>query len=151
MLDSNSCRLCFSTNNDHHMNIFSVIGIEMKMSEIISEHFKCEVNKNKYEAIFIHVDFSLMKLCCLLVRQQISEADSLPNFVCQICWQTTEAFHELYQKSKTVQEKYLNPMIKIEIDTTGLWHENTERDFIEESQIDVNAIKLEPNLGKSYR
>lgn len=77
--------------------------------------------------------------------------DSLPNFVCQICWQTTEAFHELYQKSKNVQEKYLNPMIKIEIDTTGLWHENIERDFIEESQIDVNSIKLEPNLGKSHQ
>lgn len=85
----------------------------------------------------------------MFFSQQISESDSLPNFVCHACWQTTEAFHELYQKSKTVQEKFLNPMIKIEVDTTGLWHENTERDYIEESQIDVNAIKIEPNSGES--
>lgn len=74
--------------------------------------------------------------------------DSLPNFVCQLCWQTTEAFHELYQKSKTAQEKYLNPMIKIEIDTTEQWHENIERDFTDESHIDENTIKFEPNIGK---
>lgn len=41
-------------------------------------------------------------------------------------------------------------MIKIEVDATGeLWHENSERDFAGESQIDLNAIKLEPNLGES--
>lgn len=41
-----SCRLCMSTyHGNDHINIFSVIGIEMQMSEIISEHFKCEVIK----------------------------------------------------------------------------------------------------------
>lgn len=46
MADNNSCRLCFSSDIFHQMEIFSNIGIELKMKEIISEHFKCEVNKN---------------------------------------------------------------------------------------------------------
>lgn len=145
MSGSSSCRLCFSSENGHRVNIFSDIGIDMKMSEIISEHFKCDVNK-LYE-IIIKLIFSKKKNTLFCHHLQISELDSLPNFVCQPCWQTTEAFHELYQKSKAVQEKFLNPMIKIEIDTTGLWHENTERDFIDDPQYDINAIKLEPNLG----
>ncbi|XP_031634974.1 zinc finger protein 91-like [Contarinia nasturtii] len=118
MSDSYPCRLCFSTDTDRHMNIFSDVGIQLKMSEIIGEHFKCEV----------------------------SEADSLPNFVCNLCWQTTESFHELYQKSKAVQEKFLNPMIKVEVDTIGMWHENLGRDFEDDLPIDVNEIKSESNL-----
>lgn len=46
-MNNKSCRLCMSTNNGtDYLNIFSVIGIEMRISEILSEHFKCEVNKN---------------------------------------------------------------------------------------------------------
>lgn len=47
MSESNNCRLCFSAENDQNLNIFSDIGIELRMSEIISEHFKCEVNLKK--------------------------------------------------------------------------------------------------------
>ena len=39
-------------------------------------------------------------------------------------------------------------MIKIEIDTTEQWHENSDRDFAGESHIDENTIKFEPNIGK---
>lgn len=52
MSNSNSCRLCFSTENEHYLSIFSDIGIEMKMNEIISEHFKCDVNKKKTKTFF---------------------------------------------------------------------------------------------------
>lgn len=76
--------------------------------------------------------------------------DSLPNVVCQPCWQTTETFHDLYQKCKSEQEKFLNPMIKVELDTTELWPENTERDFIEMPQFDDNDIKLEPITGSMF-
>lgn len=79
---------------------------------------------------------------------QISAIDSLPNFVCNSCWQTTEAFHELYQKSKILQEKFLNPMIKIEIDTTDdLWHDGTEHEFADDPPFDVKELKSEPSSG----
>lgn len=45
MAEPNSCRLCFSIGNDQHMNIFSDIGRELKISDIIAEHFKCDVNQ----------------------------------------------------------------------------------------------------------
>lgn len=56
MSNSNSCRLCFSTENEHYLSIFSDIGIEMKMNEIISEHFKCDVNKKKTKTFFFLVE-----------------------------------------------------------------------------------------------
>lgn len=65
-----------------------------------------------------------------------------------MCWSTTEAFHELYQRCKTMQEKYFNPVIKIEIDTTGLYQENNDRDFHGEQPFDMSVIKVEPNLGE---
>lgn len=66
--------------------------------------------------------------------------------MCDTCWQTTEAFHKLYQNAKAAQAKFLNPLIKIELDTNELWSENSEREtFIDETQID--AIKLESNTG----
>lgn len=39
-------------------------------------------------------------------------------------------------------------MIKIEEDTTGLWQENIERDFLDEQQYDIGSVKSEPNLGE---
>lgn len=44
-MDGDACRLCFSTENVQLMNIFSVIGIELNIGEVISKHFKCEVNE----------------------------------------------------------------------------------------------------------
>lgn len=41
-------------------------------------------------------------------------------------------------------------MIKIEVDPTELYQENNERDFGEETPIDVDGIKLESNLGDFY-
>ncbi|XP_055317616.1 zinc finger protein 28-like [Sitodiplosis mosellana] len=115
------CRLCMSPNTDEHLNIFSDIGIEMKLGEIISEHFKCE----------------------------IGELDPLPNLVCQTCWQTTDNFHELYQKSKTVQESFLNSTIKLEPDESEPWHSHQETNFVEELQLEVGSIKLEINQDES--
>lgn len=43
-MSSESCRLCSSANNSSHINIFSGIGIEMMMCDILSEHFKREVS-----------------------------------------------------------------------------------------------------------
>ncbi|XP_055317606.1 transcription factor grauzone-like [Sitodiplosis mosellana] len=115
------CRLCMSANTDEHLNIFSDIGIEMKLCEIISKYFDCE----------------------------ISELDPLPNLVCQKCWQTTDAFHELYQKSKTVQESLLNPPIKFEPGESELWQSHQESIFVEEAHLEVGPVKPEPNLEDS--
>lgn len=45
MTSGRACRLCLSPNESLHLNLFSELGLEMKMCEIIREHFKCEVNK----------------------------------------------------------------------------------------------------------
>lgn len=68
--------------------------------------------------------------------------------MCQVCWQTIDAFHELYQKSKKVQQTFLNPPIKIEPDSNELWQNNIETRFIEVSDTDLGSIKREPNLGE---
>ncbi|XP_055317609.1 transcription factor grauzone-like isoform X2 [Sitodiplosis mosellana] len=115
------CRLCMSANTDEHLNIFSDIGIEMKLCEIISKYFDCE----------------------------ISEVDPLPNLVCQKCWQTTDAFHELYQKSKIVQESLLNPPIKFEPGESELWQSHQESIFVEEAHLEVGPVKPELNLDDS--
>lgn len=57
MSNMNSCRLC-ALSNDDYLNIFSEIGIELQMREIISEHFKCDVNDshirlNNYSIQFV--------------------------------------------------------------------------------------------------
>lgn len=49
-----------------------------------------------------------------------------------------------------MQEKFLNPMIKVEEDTTEMYVENNERDIFDEQQFDVGSIKMEPSNGK-YR
>lgn len=72
----------------------------------------------------------------------------MPNLVCETCWQTTQDFHELYKKSKLVQEKFQNPLIKIESDANELWQNNKETHFIEEADIKIHTFKIEPNLGK---
>lgn len=77
--------------------------------------------------------------------------DSLPNFVCQLCWTVTKSFHKLYQKSKVVQEKLLNPLIKIEPDSHEIWSNNENKGeihYIEETNLEIAPIKVEPNLGK---
>lgn len=79
---------------------------------------------------------------------QVSESDSLPNFVCQMCWNTTEAFHELYQKSKLAQERFLHPVVKIEVDATELYQENSERFSSDEHPIDISGLEGEPITGE---
>lgn len=74
----------------------------------------------------------------------------MPKCVCQECWSITEAFHELYQKSKLAQEKYLNPVIvKRETDSDDIWSINQETTFAEELSptIEVGPVKLEANVG----
>lgn len=65
-----------------------------------------------------------------------------------MCWQTTEAFHELYQKSKEVQENFLNSPIKTEPEAIVLWQNNPETHFIEEIDLGPGPVKEEINLGK---
>ncbi|XP_031629987.1 transcription factor grauzone-like [Contarinia nasturtii] len=115
---TNSCRLCLTINNGNHLDIFSVNGMEMKMCEIIAEHFKCEVNV----------------------------LDSLPNFICQVCWHLTEAFHELYQKSKVTLENLLNRSIKIEPEVNESWPSYHAVQYIEDSQPEIGLIKVETIL-----
>lgn len=44
-MDDRFCRLCSALSINPYLNIFGEIGIEMRMVEILSEHFKCDVNK----------------------------------------------------------------------------------------------------------
>lgn len=99
--------------------------------------------------MFMHT-LSLMNNITKFPYSQISETDSLPKCVCQECWTITEAFHELYQKSKLAQEKYLNPVIvKRETDSDDIWSINQETTFAEElcPPMEVVPLKLEANVG----
>lgn len=62
----------------------------------------------------------------------------------------TEAFHELYQKAKSVQQRFLNASIKIETDPCEVWTDNTCRGYTENTKYDraVISMKIEPNCGK---
>lgn len=42
-MSEKSCRLCLKPSCDLCLDIFSGIGIEKKMVEILSEHFQCDV------------------------------------------------------------------------------------------------------------
>lgn len=67
--------------------------------------------------------------------------------VCQVCWTTTETFHELYRKSKEVQEKFLNSLVKIEphpIDVVLITSSEECNPIAEENR----SIKVEQNAGK---
>lgn len=70
----------------------------------------------------------------------------MPNFVCELCWIITEAFHELYQKSKTVQENFLSLSL---IETDSVTCNKMEQIFDEDSQ-GVGLIKLEPSYGEFW-
>lgn len=63
----------------------------------------------------IAIKFNLY-LSSFSIKNQISEGDSLPKFVCQMCWKITESFHKLYQRSKVAQDTFLNTIIKSETD-----------------------------------
>lgn len=79
--------------------------------------------------------------------QQISEIDTMPNYVCETCWQITEAFHDLYQKSKISHETLLNIPIKIEPDINEPWPGTNVNNYMEVSLTEIGPIKDEPNLG----
>lgn len=79
---------------------------------------------------------------------QISKADSLPKFVCQMCWKTTELFHELYEKSKMAHKTFLNSIIKCETVSIAVYPQSNDRDDTDEQPLDYDDIKLEANLGK---
>lgn len=71
--------------------------------------------------------------------------DALPNYVCHVCWSTTDAFHELYQKSKSIVEKFSNPLVKEELDFFEVCPSNKDN-FIDE-QVEVDPVKIEPQSG----
>lgn len=159
---SNVCRLCFSETNGLHMDLFSEIGVEIRMSEIVSEHFKCNVSEReiKFEEHEFPVHFT--KIVILFVFIQVSESDSLPNIICQACWSTTEAFHELYLRSRQAQSRFLNSSVKSRSympDTTGFNHGHAtfiphsygthsyEPHSYEKQPIDVCTIQMETNVA----
>lgn len=80
---STCCRLCFSIDNHshNHMNIFSVIGMEMKMNEIICEHFKCEVNQifTFTRVICLNTNTNNVPFCAQLIL------DQRIRFVAKLC------------------------------------------------------------------
>lgn len=78
----------------------------------------------------------------------MNDADSLPNFVCQSCWATTESFHELYLKSKDSQEKILE-RIKSEYDLSEEIPERPDYELHEPHFI--STIKDEPIAGKYFK
>lgn len=65
--------------------------------------------------------------------------------MCHACWSTTDAFHELYQKSKSIVEKFLNPLVKEELDFLEVCPSNKDN-FIDE-QVEVDPVKIEPQSG----
>lgn len=75
--------------------------------------------------------------------------DPLPNLVCQQCWATTKAFHELYEKSKEIQEQYLNAVVKDEPDPIDEYELSTANIVVEGKPIvdEIDSIKFESNLG----
>ena len=76
----------------------------------------------------------------------MSEADPLPNVVCQECWTTTKAFHELYIKSKEVQGKFLNSLVKTEPDPIEIELSTTNEECIPITE-EIRSIKLEQPSG----
>lgn len=75
----------------------------------------------------------------------MNDEDSLPNFICQSCWATTESFHELFQKSKSVQKKFDEEQIKNEGDLSEELPENPDYELHEPHFI--STIKDEPDTG----
>lgn len=66
--------------------------------------------------------------------------------MCQECWSTTEAFHELYRKSQRAQAKFLGSVVKVESETTDLTafdHVDIDREFYEEQPFDISDLKME--------
>lgn len=63
--------------------------------------------------------------------------------VCQVCWATTQAFHDLYKQSKEVQDQFLKALVKIEADPIDL--ELSTND--DECSGIADSIKLEGNSG----
>lgn len=73
--------------------------------------------------------------------------DSMPNFVCQVCWSITETFHKLYLKSEQSQKQYLDmAIVKREPDDGYLWPNNKEDIFVDEMRVDADQVKLEGKI-----
>lgn len=83
--------------------------------------------------------------------QQISEADPLPHLVCQSCWSTTEAFHELYQKSKIVQDQFLHHEHKFGADINEESPDEIDEQPILEEPHFIGTFKEEPGNLKSVK
>ena len=66
--------------------------------------------------------------------------------VCQECWTTTKSFNDLYEKSKEVQEEFLNSLVKAEPESIDAV-ENEESDIIDDKidAIDFCTPKIEPS------
>lgn len=71
----------------------------------------------------------------------------MPNVVCQLCWTTTQAFHELYKKSKVVQENYLNSLVKLELDPFDgegpISYSDPDTELIPQSNVEVRLLKID--------
>lgn len=68
-----------------------------------------------------------------------------------MCWQTTESFNELYEKSKEVQEKFLNSVVSIERDPIVIERSAKESDnSTKKEHAKIDVIEVEENLGKLF-
>lgn len=145
-----SCRLCSTVSTDDYLNIFSDRGAQLGMADILQEHFKCDVNIKSHSSIMHSYSYlfskkAWLKYYSLIVKfPQISEVDPLPNVVCEVCWKTTDAFHELYKKSKEVQEKFLNSLIKDEPDPIDI---EPSSDVECNIAAEISLIKMEVSSG----
>lgn len=66
-------------------------------------------------------------------------------------WTTTETFHGLYTKSKEAQKKFLNSLVKIELNPNDSVCSAKSKDntySVQEKVIAIDVIKKERNLGK---
>lgn len=73
--------------------------------------------------------------------------------MCQVCWKTTEAFHKLYKKSKEVQEKFLNSVVKAECDPFDILCPDYRKKGKNNSEAkgksaEISLIKVEQSSGK---
>lgn len=107
------CRLCFTIKADL-IGIFDENGLSQNIAQIISEHFRFQVNVKQTNPFIslqqMHSSLYLNFLFCI----QINESDFLPKTICTECWNKTENFNQFYRTVEIAQNEYLSNIIKKE-------------------------------------
>lgn len=115
------CRLCFTDGQQILVDIFSATGMQLGISDIISEHFKCQVNKMHANDIPFFPRKTPFERYNSILKQtrppnQVTQDGTFPTHVCTKCWQATENFHQFYQSVKLAEEHFLLNQCKTEPD-----------------------------------